>query len=148
MQESPTDKVVLTHFRIDESSQKPKIGVSATTLGVRIQGFNVEPKGASDISCDNKGMVHAENKGMSVERPPAKDMPPFLQDLPRFSCQIELIEESGKLKVVNKYPDDPSKDDKLVIAPAYSMHASEYYDEVVATQHLWLIGEKGEDYDE
>lgn len=144
MRKTPTDQIVLTHFRIDDSTQKPKIGVSSTTLGVRIEGFNVTSKDAYDISCDHKGMVHSENKGMSVERPPAKDMPPFLKSLPCFSCQIELIEESGKLKVVSKYPDDPSRDDKLVIAPAYSMHAKEYYDEVVATKHLWLVGDKGE----
>lgn len=144
MQDSSDGKVVLSHFRIDDSKSKPKIGVSSTTLGVRIHGFNIDDIHRSDISCDDDGMVHFEHKGMSVERPPADSMPSFLKELPRFSCQIDLIEESGKLKVVDKYPDDPSSSDKLVVAPAYSMEASEYYEEVIATQGFWCPDEESE----
>lgn len=109
-----------------------KIGVSSSTLGVRIANYHSGLE-VYDLDADQNGMVHKGIHGMSVTCPPSSNINPRFDRMPLWEAQISLIEQNGKLCVVPK----TGSVTNYVIAPAHTMSAKDYYDEIVATLTLW-----------
>ncbi|MFM2595512.1 hypothetical protein AAFX19_22150 [Vibrio harveyi] len=135
-----TEKIVITGLQKTEDN-KPKIGVSSTTLGVRIFGHNIDDERRSDMSCCSDGYVYPGNLGASVNRP-GEDLPRHIANLPRFSATIEDIEYSGDIKVNSK-----SAPVGLVLSPAKTMLAADFEQAIHNTQDIWEL-ENDENDDE
>ena len=125
---------------MEEENGLPKLGTSATTLGIR--------KG-KDIVVDTNGLVHRPN--FVAGEPNGLSCAPTVTHLPRFVVPMALGGRNTKTKVWKILADDlgpelVAQEDggtgsrrHISIGPARSMPADEYQRAIQATRAKWQI---------
>lgn len=128
-----------------ETEEKPAVGRSATSLGVRIP---------QDIQPDENGLVEPGQGGMSVS-PSLQDLPDFLVP-ERLEYLVPGASGRDKHRVWRMGEGDftasavsadlslrPDKPGHGLVEPASRMTLTEYENALAATQKQWLVDETG-----
>jgi hypothetical protein len=136
MSEEPVDVI---YRAMVEDKAMPKVGQTATTLGIRL---------GVDIVADMAGLVHLPN--FEAGKPNGLSCAPTIQDLPAFALPVEwggLNKKTAEWKIIlaDLAPELVAKNDSaqgsrrqhISVGPAKSMNLADFLMAIEKTQPMW-----------